>query len=122
MLVIDALYKMSEFNETMSNDVFTTTTQKYNDDFEGLYSFLDMVNNEGYNYLYCYSSALADGNETETKYFIVPEICRCADEVRELTKKEKTKIVPEKFYDLINFVGLEFPFSFYIPFTSDGVD
>lgn len=117
MLVADALYKMDKFNSVIDNETFIITTPIYEDNFEGLYKFLDNADTEGYLYLYRCSSDFLVDTWTETKYFVVPVVCRCADEVKKLIDEGKYKTVPEKFYDLMDFMGFEFPFSFCVSLT-----
>lgn len=117
MLVADALYKMDKFNSTIDNETFIITTPIYEDNFEELYKFLDNADTEGYLYLYRCSSGLLVNTWTETKYFVVPVVCRCTDEVKRLIDEGKYKTVPEKFYDLMDFIGFEFPFSFCVSLT-----
>lgn len=97
-----------EFMKSIIDCPFLDTTYECDDLYVEFTRAIFKLQDEGYNYIYKVYRGVEDGYSIGDGFVLTRSYIKTSAEMRACDYYE----LDDKFYDLINFVGIEFPYTF----------
>ena len=99
-----ALSVFSKFMKSIAENPFLCTTNKYDNLYAEFLKIIFELQNKGYNYIYQVCQGVDNGYIIGEGFVLTRSCIATSDEMRACDYYE----LDNKFYDLINFVGINF--------------
>lgn len=117
MLVQDFVTELDYVYFAIKDEKYLTFTEEGVEKYSGLRSFVDKAFLEHYYFIYEYTEDTASIDNDRcftTKYVLVPSRCIWSSELAIYIQNKDCRMVPEEYYEFIDFCGVHFPHCFIL--------